>query len=54
MSGEGGLGLQVGVDSHDSDLINDFTIGWQHLNPLSQPNATLVLKQGKQVPVVKI
>ena len=41
MPGGGGLGLQVGVDSHDSDLINDLTIEWQNLNLLSHPNATL-------------
>ena len=29
---------------------NDLTIGWQNLNPLSNPNATL----GKQGPVVKV
>ena len=41
MLGEGGLGLQVGVDSHDSDLIYDLTRGLQNLNMLSHPNATL-------------
>ena len=41
MPGGGGLGLQVGVDSHDSDLINDLTIEWQNLNLLSHPYAKL-------------
>ena len=29
-------------------LINDLTVGWQNLNPLSNPNATLA-SQEKQV-----
>ena len=28
--------------SMDLDQSNDLTIGWQNLNPLSHPNATLV------------
>ena len=30
------------LNCHMSPLSNDLTIGWQNLNPLSHPNATLV------------
>ena len=35
------------VENIETDRLNDLTIGWQNLNPLSQLNATLA-PQGRQ------
>ena len=41
------LGKHLRISLLNTILCNDLTIGWQNLNPLSQPNATLA-QQARQ------